>query len=108
MRYIILGRPPGLVADFSHVFIRISAELAGKGRLHTTDDGIVPLVRQLTPPPPPDSQRPVGRAAWLLNDEPVRIYVPLHMRPWVMQACQSTAPRHHAHSTDARTFLLLD
>ena len=44
--------------------------------------------------PPSDSQRPVGRAACLLSDEPVRIYVPLLMRPWGMQACQSTASCH--------------
>ena len=69
-------------------------ELAGKGRLHTTDDGIVLFVRQLTLPPPSDSQCPVGRAACMLNDEPVSIYVPLFMRPWVMQACHSTASCH--------------
>ena len=34
-------------------------EIAGQGRLHTTDDGIVLLVRQPTPQPPPDSQRSV-------------------------------------------------
>ena len=30
----------------------------------------------------------------LLNDEPVRIYLPLPMRPSVMQACHSTASCH--------------
>ena len=35
-------------------------------------------------------QRPVGRAACLLNDEPIRIYVPLLMRPSVMQASHSS------------------
>ena len=69
-------------------------ELAGKGWLHTTDDDVVLLVRQPTPQPAPDSQRPVGRAACLLNNEPIRIYVPLLMRPWVMQACHSTASYH--------------
>ena len=66
-------------------------QLAGKGWLHTTNDGTVLLVRQPTPQPPPESQRPVGRAACLLKDEPVRIYVPLLMRPWLMQAGHSTA-----------------
>ena len=28
------------------------------------------------------------------NDEPIRIYVPLFMRPWIMEACHSTAARH--------------
>ena len=101
MRYIVLGRPPALPDDFlscfpSHqrpYFLEIQ-ELAGKDRLHTTDDGNVLLVRQPTPQPAPDSQRPVGRAACLQNDEPVLIYVTLLMRPWVMQACHSTASCH--------------
>ena len=52
MRYIVLVRPPALPADFLpgfHLHQRPSfseiQELAGKGRLHTTDDGIVLLVR---------------------------------------------------------------
>ena len=68
--------------------------LLAKGRLHTTDYGIVLLVRQLNPHTPSDSQGRVGRAACLLNDEPVRICVPLLMRPWVMQACHSIASCH--------------
>ena len=67
-------------------------ELAGKSLLHTTDDGIVLLVRQPTSQPPSDSQHPVGCASFLLNDEHFRIYVLL--RPWVMQACHSTAACH--------------
>ena len=101
MRYIALGRPSTLPDDVlscfpSHQrpsFSEIS-ELAGKGRLHTTDDGTGLLVRQPTPQPPSDSQRPVGRAASLLNDDPIRIYVSLLMRPWVMQACHSTSSCH--------------
>ena len=97
-RYIALGQPPFLAADFSSCcrshqrpsFSEIQ-ELAGKGRLHTTDDGTVLLVRQPTPQPAPYSQRPVGRAVCLLTDGPICIYVPLIMRPWVMQACHSTA-----------------
>ena len=101
MRYIALGRPSTLPDDVlscfpSHQrpsFSEIS-ELAGKGRLHTTDDGTGLLVCQPTPQPPSDSQRPVGRAASLLNDDPIRIYVSLLMRPWVMQACHSTSSCH--------------
>ena len=36
----------------------------------------------------------VGRAACLLNDNPIHICVPLLMRPWIMQACHSTASCH--------------
>lgn len=61
-------------------------ELAGEGRLHTTDDVIVLLVRKPTPSLAPDSQRSVGRVDCLLNDEPLRIYVPVLMHPWVVQA----------------------
>ena len=70
-------------------------ELAGKGRLHTTDDDIVLLVRNPTlPPTRSDKPNSTGRAACLLNDEPVRIYVPLLMHPRIMQACHSTASCH--------------
>ena len=86
--HIVLGRPPSLPADFLSCFpshhrpsFSESQELAGEGRPHSTDDGIVLLVRQPTPQPPSDSQRPVGRAACLLNDEHVRFYIPLLMRP---------------------------
>ena len=101
MRYIVLGWVPALPADVlscfhSHQRPSFSEieELAGKDRLHTTDDGILLLVLQLTQPPLSDSQRPVGRVVCLLNDEPVCIYVPLPIRPWVMQACHSTASFH--------------
>ena len=101
MRYIFLHRPLTLPTDFFSCFPlhqRLSfseiQELAGRGRAHPTEDGVVLLVRQRTLPPPPDSQRPVGRAACVLNDEPVRICVPLLMRPWAMQAYHSTAPCH--------------
>ena len=101
MRYIALGRLPPLRDDFlscfpSHQRPSFSEiqNLAGKGRLHTTDDGIVLPFRQPTPHPPPASQHPVGRAACLLNDECIRTYVSLLMRPRAMQACLSTASCH--------------
>ena len=78
-------------------------ELAGKGRLHTTDEDIVLLVR--SPTPAHYSLRPAERAACLLSDEPVRIYVPLPMRPWIMQACHSTAS---CHLGTARTLRMLE
>ena len=80
--------PPDVLACYlSHKRPSLSdiKELAGKSRLHTTDDDIVLLVRNLTlTPTRPDEPTPVGRAACLLNDERVRIYVPLRMRSWIM------------------------
>ena len=64
-------------------------EFAGKGRLHTTDEDIALLVRN--PTPAHYSLRPAGRAACLLGDEPIRIYVPLLMRSGIIQARHSTA-----------------
>ena len=98
MRYITIARPSALPLDElscypSHRrrFLSNIQELAGKGRLHTTDDGIAFLVRNSTPPRTPDEPISVGRATCLLNDEHIRIYAPLFMRPWIMQACHSTA-----------------
>ena len=102
MRYGSTGRrsvpPPDVLACYlSHRRPSLPdlKQPAGKGRLHTTDDNIVLLVRYPTLPPT-RSNKPnsVGRAGCLLNDEPVRIYVPLLMRPWIMQACHSTASCH--------------
>ena len=102
MRYVSIGRPSVLPPDFLacyHSHKRPSLldikELADKGRLHTTDDDIVLLVRNPTlPPTRSDKPNPVGRVASLLNNKPVRIYVPLLMRPWIMQACHSTVSCH--------------
>ena len=99
MRYISIGRPSTLPPDVlacyhSHKLPPISdiQELAGNGQLHTTDDDIVLLIRNPTLPPSRyDEPNSVGRAACLLNDEPARIYVPLFMRPWIMQDGHSTA-----------------
>ena len=113
IRYIPIGRPMALPPDFlacypSHKRSSLSdiQELAGKGRLHTTDDDIVLLVRSPTlPPTRSDKPNSVGRAAYLLNHEPVRIYVPLLMRPWIMQACHSTA---FCHLGTMRTLCMLE
>ena len=81
-------------------------KLAGKGRLHTTDDNIVLLVLNPTLlPTRSDKPNSAGRAAYLLNDEPLRIYVLLLMRPWIMQACNSTAS---CHVGTTRTFHMLE
>ena len=92
MRYIVIGRPSAVPIDFlscyhSHKRPSLSdiQELAGKGRLHTTDDVIVLFVHNPTPPLTTSGELSSGgRAACLLNDEPIRIYVPLLMRPWIM------------------------
>ena len=102
MRYIPIGRPSALPPDFlacypSHKRPSLSdiQELAGKGRLHSTDDDIILLVRNPTlPPTRSDKPNSVGRVACLLNDEPVCIYVPLLMCPWIMQACHSMVSCH--------------
>ena len=85
MQYTLLGRPLALPTEVlthfpSHQRPPLSAnqELAGKGRLHTTDEDIVFFIRN--PTPAHYSLRPAGRAAGLLGDEPIRIYVPLLMR----------------------------
>ena len=83
IRYISIDRPSALPPDVlacypSHKRPSLSdiQELAGKGRLHTPDDDNVLLLRDPTPPPTrSDKPNSVGRAACLLNDEPVRIYI---------------------------------
>ena len=97
-RLVVFSSAPALL--FSE-----NQELAGKGRLHTTDDGTVLLVRQRTLQPPSDSQHLVGRAAYLLNDEPIHIYAPLLMRPSVMQACH---PKASCHLGTTRTHRMLE
>ena len=102
IRYISIGRPSALPPHFlacypSHKRPSLSdiQELAGKGRLHTTDDDIVLLARNPTLPPiRSDKPNSVGRVDCLLNDEPARIYVPQLIRPWIMQACHSTTSCH--------------
>ena len=89
IRCVSTGHPSVLPSDFLACYLSLKRpslsalkELAGKGRLHTTDDDIVLLVRTPTlPPTRSDKSNSVGRAACLLNDKPVRIYVPLLVRP---------------------------
>ena len=101
IRFLILNCPspfPDGLCDHLPSHARPSPsdveELASKGRLFTDDDGVTLLVRKLTPPRPPHPDRPGGRAARLLNDEPTRIYVPLLTRPWIMHACHADASCH--------------
>ena len=79
--------------------------LADKTCLYTDDDGILLLVLNLTSPAPVCPDQPGGREAYLLDDEPTRIYVPLFMRPWVKQACHSNASCHFG---VARTLSILE
>ena len=58
----------------------------------TTDDGdTVPL---LVRKPTQGSNRPTGRVASLLNDEPIRIFVPTLLRPLVLQRCHASVSCH--------------
>ena len=50
----------------------------------------LPLQPVLARPP----ATPSGRTARLLNHKSMRIYVPLLMRPWIMQACHANASCH--------------
>ena len=112
IRYPLLGSLSVLPDDFllllaPHKRPQLSEvrSLAEKGRLYTDDDGILLLVRKLTPPAPVCPDKPGGRAARLLHDEPTRIYVPLLMRPWIMQACHANAS---CHLGVARTLSMLE
>ena len=78
---------------------------AENGCLYTEDNGILLLVRKLTPPAPVCPDTPSGRAARLLHDEPMRIYIPLLMRPWIVQACHANAS---CHLGVARTLSMLE
>ena len=110
IQYILLGRPLALPTE---VLARFPSrqrppfseiqQLAGKGRVHTTDEDIVLFVRNLNPAH--YSLRPAGRAACLLGDEPIRMYVPLLIRPWIMQARRSIAS---CHLGTARTLCMLE
>ena len=60
----------------------------------TTTSSVLPVRNPTPPPTTSDEPSSVGRSACLLNDEPIRIYVSLLMRPWIMQACHSTTSCH--------------
>lgn len=69
-------------------------ELVGKVDLVyvTLDDGdAVPL---LVRKPTRGNDRTTGRVASLLNDEPVRIFVPALLRPLILQHCHSSVSCH--------------
>ena len=101
-RYVSIGRPSVLPPDVlgyyplhKRSFLSDINELADKDGLHITDDDIVLLVHNQTlPPTRSDKPNSMGRAACWRHGEPSRIYVPLLMRPWIMQACHSTASCH--------------
>ena len=113
IRYILLDRPSVLPSDFWDDRVPLTRrpslleirELANKGRLHIDDDGLALLVRKQTKAPSPSPHRPGERAARLLNDESLRIYVPMLMRPWIMQACHADAS---CHLGAARTLSMLE
>ena len=117
-RYITIGRPSAWPPNFlsfyaSHHRPSLSdiQELADKGRSHTTDDNIILLVRNPTPPPTPDAPSSVGRAGCLLN---ARTYS--HLRSPIHAPLDHASlpfdgflpPWHHAHIAHAGAVLLVD
>lgn len=60
-----------------------------KGRLFTNHEDFTILVQQHTSAQNVISARTNGRVARLLNDEPIRTYVLIMMRPPVMQTCHT-------------------
>ena len=101
IRYLSIGRPLALPPTFWRANPRTSIPPAQTSRSwRVRIDYIQPMttsfyssvtrhcrLQRLT-------NSTVGRAACLLNDQPIRIYVPLLMSPWVMQARHSMASRH--------------
>jgi len=80
--------------------------LADKGRLRRDNDRTLPLARKSTPTSVDGLVTSSGRAAHLVNGESsTQIYVPLLMRPWIMQACHATIS---CHLGVARTLSMLD
>ena len=100
IRYILLGCPPELPPDILDdvqlhrrtPFDDIKA-LADQGRCDY-DNGLCLFVRKPSKAPTAASGRPGGRFARPLNDEPIRLYVPMRMRPWVMLAIHASALCH--------------
>ena len=68
-------------------------DLAAKGRLIQGDHGTTLLVRNpaTVAPSPVDTPTRPGRSPF---NDPVRIYVPLLARPWIMHACHADASCH--------------
>ena len=99
-RYIQLGCPQPLPASLcDHIPSHQRPDpadildLAAKGRLVLSDNDTMLLVRG----PAPVAPRPDGYPARLRRPpfhDPVRIYVPLLARPWIMQACHADASCH--------------
>ena len=112
IRYFLLGSPSVLpndcllhVAPHKRPPLSEVCSLADKGRLYTDDDGILLLVWKLTPPDSVCPDKPDGRAARLLHNEPTRIYIPLLIRPWIVHACHANAS---CHLGVARTLAMLE
>ena len=97
MRYISIGRPsvlpPDLLACYpSHKRPSLSdiELLAGKDRIHATDDDIVLLIPNPTPPPTGSDKTKLCWASCLLAKRRAGSQV----RPLLMCACHSTASCH--------------
>ena len=84
--------PPDLLDGFPEPRRPVLHEvltLAVKGKLHTTDDGITLLVRD------PDFHAIRNPSTISTRiDGPIRIYVPMMMRPWALDTCHAVASYH--------------
>ena len=99
-RYIQLGRPnhpPRSLCDhlLSHTRPEVAdiTDLAAKGCLLEGDNATTLLVRKpITAAPASNGHK--SRRSRSPFDDPVRIYVPLLARPWIMHACHADASCH--------------
>ena len=99
-RYIQLGCPQPLPASLCNPIPSHQRpdpadilDLAAKGRLVQGDHDTILLVRGPAPVAPRLDGHPARLRRHPFHD-PVRIYVPLLARPWIMQACHADASCH--------------
>lgn len=91
------------MSSHAHPTAKEVVEFATNGELHTSDGGHILLVRRRAPAPL--VLKPIAIHARLLGNEPMRIRVPVIMRPWPMDSCHSEA---FCHSGAVRTVQMLE
>ena len=103
MKYLRLNCPTSFPAEILTPVGTLPApsasevlELARKGTIFTTDEDVHLLVRR---PNPYSGPTATATSTTTLShthlDAPIRIYVPILMRPWVMKGCHSDMSCHH-------------
>ena len=80
-------------------------ELARKGTIFTTDEDVHLLVRRYKPHSGPAAIDTSATVSHMHHDAPMRIYVPILMRPWVMKGCH---PDLSCQLSVTRTLALLE